>query len=382
MPKAIFCLYSRSDNAAEQTLQNWQRAYSRQGWETTVLSHEHGSGFAHEILLGRPRWWPWLTWRLHGVRCVSEEVAKQPDFFIAWFGFPQKILERIRSSRRLKEYGDRQRVVFGSSGKGGPDSIGIFPNERKFSGKTRCGMARPKLSAGETYDLRCGGEKNPYHWLMHAVVPLAICRRPENFQVLLNSDPNPMQLGSLRMMGIGSEQILTQPPRRQAVGLPQRSVDLADAIKILREQFGHNRGGGPQASPIYISRKDACYRRLMNEQAIFSLPEKIRPRPVVMSEKTWEEQLLIFQSTRMICGVHGAAFVFIVFSPQGSTIIEMFPGGYERNHFRHLADLCGVRWERVDCEIIGRQGRRCREADLRLGRTGLHELEAHLESLV
>jgi hypothetical protein len=55
MPKAIFCLFSRRDKEAEKKIQAWQKAYSRQGWETSILSHEHGAGFADEIRLGLVR---------------------------------------------------------------------------------------------------------------------------------------------------------------------------------------------------------------------------------------------------------------------------------------------------------------------------------------
>ena len=274
----------------------------------------------------------------------------------------------------------RQKAAFGLRGFREARLPRILSAVKRNLGKTAVRLASPKLEAGAIYDLRCGGEKNPYHWLMHALVPLALCRWPSDFRVLLNPDPNPMQTGSLRMMGLGPEKILTQPPPEKVQTLPAASVEAADAVRILRKIFGNRPTRSSWPKSTYVSRKDAHYRRLLDEARLRTLPPDIRPGWVVMSDKTWEEQLEIFQTSRLVCGVHGAAFVFIVFSPPGSTLIEMFPGGYERNHFRHLAEICGMRWERLDCEPIGRQGRRCREADLMLGEQGLQHLQACLES--
>lgn len=380
MPRALFCLYSRNDDNAEKKLQEWQRAYSRRGWETTVLSHQHGPGFVHEIRLGRPRWWPWLAWRLHGARQVAEEIAKQSDFAVLWCGFPARLLQSIRSDRRLTIPQSRQKIAFGRWATGDARPPHVSCPKKESLGKTALRQASPRLEKGVIYDLRIGGEKNPYHWLMHAIVPLELCRRPADLRVLLNPDPSPMQVGSLRMMGIKPGQILTHLPRRDVRTLPARSVKLAEAVRILRKTFGNRPARPARPESIYISRLDAQYRRLLDEPRLASLPPGIRPRLVVMSEKPWEEQLEIFQKSRVVCGVHGAAFVYIVFCPPGSKLIEMFPGGYERNHFRHLAEICGLQWERIDGEPIGRQGRRCREADLRLGDRGLQHLRICLES--
>jgi len=380
MPRVIFCLYSRRDLIAEKKLQKWQRHFSRKGWATSILSHQHGPGFADEIRLGQPRWWPWLAWRLHGIRGVVEEISKQPDFSVLWCGFPERLRRRICLDPKLKLPHPRHKVAFGLRGVREARLPRIFSAVKRNSGKTGGRLPSPRLKSGAIVDLRCGGEKNPYHWLMHAIVPLALCRWPSDFQVLLNPDPNPMQTGSLRMMGLGPEKILTGPPREKVQTLPAVSVGLAEAVVILRKTFGNRprRSSWPQST--YVSRRDAHYRRLLDEARLSSLPPSIRPGGVVMSEKTWEEQLEIFQTSRLVCGVHGAAFVYIVFCPPQSKLIEMFPGGYERNHFRHLAEVCGVRWERIDCQPIGRQGRRCREADLKLGDPGWQHLQACLES--
>jgi len=380
MPRALFCLFSRRDKEAEKKVQAWQKAYSRQGWETSILSHEHGAGFADEIRLGRPRWWPWLAWILHGVRRLSNEVTKQRDFRVVWCGFPPALLQRIRGNPSWMVPANRQRTAFGPAGTGESRIGRIAPALLSPNRPAGRSLSRPRLRGAEVYDLRCGGEKNPYHWLIHAVVPLAVCRHPAGLRVLLNEDPNNMQLGSLRMMGFQPDQILTVPPRQTPRRLPEIPVPLPQAVRVLRQCFGKGCSSASLSQSIYVSRKDANYRRLLDEEKIVSLPASIRPKFVVMSEKTWDEQLEIFKGAQVVCGVHGAAFVFIAFCPPASRLIEMFPEGYERNHFRHLAEICGLHWERIDCETRGRQGRRCREADLRLGRKGLSMLQDRLEA--
>lgn len=375
MPRVLFCLYSRHDKAAEQKLQAWQCAYSRAGWDTTVLSHAHGPGFVHELRLGRPRSLPAVAWLLHGREKIMEELGKEPDLRVFWCGFPLPILSLLRRRMVPPRARDPFYVAFGRKGRSEAKPPSIVPPPSTKAGNGGVFSPAPILEEGTVYDLRCGGEKNPYHWLMYSLAPLARCRRHARFQVLLNPDPNAMQIGSLGMLGLAQGQILTHPPARGTKGLPGETLSPAEAVQTLRNELGSKIADPPSSVDwLHVSRRDAVYRRLLDEDAIGSVLPEIRPLTVVMSELAWEEQIAFFRGARVVSGVHGAAFVFILFGVPGATLVEFFPGGYERNHFRALAGLCGLHWEKICCVPVGRQGRRCREADLRLGPQGLRQL--------
>jgi len=375
MPRVLFCLYSRRDEVAEQKLQAWQCAYSRAGWETTVLSHAHGPGFVHELRLGHPRTLPAVAWLLHGPAKISEEIRKEPDLRIVWCGFPVRLLSFLRRRVVPPRSRDLSAVAFGRKGcLEAPEQL-IGPPSSAVDGNAVVFSPAPILQEGVVYDLRCGGEKNPYHWLMYSLAPLARCRRTAQFHVLLNPDPNPMQIGSLRMLGLADGQLLNELPAHGVQPLPGKRLSTAEAANILRSEF-IPKIPGPASSTewLHVSRRDAHYRRLLDEDAVPSVDPRISPVTTVMSEHPWEQQIAFFRGARVVSGVHGAAFIFILFCLPGTTLVEFFPGNYERNHFRLLAELCGLHWEKICCVPVGRQGRRCREADLRLGPQGLRQL--------
>lgn len=96
--------------------------------------------------------------------------------------------------------------------------------------------------------------------------------------------------------------------------LREKYTELAQHRATLQSEFG---------SKIYVSRKMARARKVVNENEVIALLEKNGFKEVCFESFTFFEQVLICsQSTQMI-GVHGAGLTNMVFMPKGSHVLEL-----------------------------------------------------------
>lgn len=90
---------------------------------------------------------------------------------------------------------------------------------------------------------------------------------------------------------------------------------------------------GAQASPekrIYVSRSDADFRRVLNEDDLYAqLFQKFGFEKVVLSELSFAEQKQLFYESRIIVSAHGAGLANLIFCRLGTSIIELTPKGHQ-----------------------------------------------------
>jgi len=78
---------------------------------------------------------------------------------------------------------------------------------------------------------------------------------------------------------------------------------------------------------IFISRKDAVMRRILNEEELLEVLEKYGFQQYVLEQMTLEEQIELFYNAEVVIGSHGAGFSNIIFSEK-IHIIELFPSKF------------------------------------------------------
>jgi hypothetical protein len=128
---------------------------------------------------------------------------------------------------------------------------------------------------------------------------------------------------------------------------------------------------------VYISRRDAQCRRVVNEpeQTAVFLQKGVETH--TLRGMAAADQVRLFAAARTIIAPTGAALVHLLFAPQGAQVIELFPAGFERevlHVYQPICDLLGLRYRRVDCESIPNLP----EPDLLLRRETIEEIHAAL----
>lgn len=78
---------------------------------------------------------------------------------------------------------------------------------------------------------------------------------------------------------------------------------------------------------IFISRKDAAMRRILNEEELLDVLKKYHFQEYVLEELTIAEQIELFYDAEVVIGSHGAGFSNIIFSEK-IHVIELFPSKF------------------------------------------------------
>lgn len=205
----------------------------------------------------------------------------------------------------------------------------------------------------------CGLSANVYfHWIIDILPRLDILRRSgfseediDGFYV--NSINKPFQQETLELLGIPLDRVIESDrfPHIQASQLvvPSFASDLGWAtpqtIEFLRSQFlpllskSHSTSSlfssliSSSLERIYISRRSARYRRVINEPELIEMLEKQKFTPIFLEDYPFLEQVRLFSEARVVIAPHGAGLTNLVFCQPTTTVIELFSPNYIRYYY-------------------------------------------------
>jgi hypothetical protein len=81
-------------------------------------------------------------------------------------------------------------------------------------------------------------------------------------------------------------------------------------------------------SKIFIGRKNAGKRLLLNEEEVVLALQKINFKSIYLEDLSVKDQIKLFFNAHEIVGVHGAGLTNLLFSQAGSLVLELFPVNY------------------------------------------------------
>ncbi len=93
---------------------------------------------------------------------------------------------------------------------------------------------------------------------------------------------------------------------------------------------------------IYVSRKNASYRKILNEEEILAVLKKYDFRIVCLENMEFSEQVNLFFKAECVVSAHGAGLSNIVFCKQGAKIVELFSTNYVNPCYWYIAEEVGL----------------------------------------
>ncbi len=116
----------------------------------------------------------------------------------------------------------------------------------------------------------------------------------------------------------------------------------------VRELFKHIWSSSPQIKGkySYISRAKSGRRRLMNESTVLEKLKWLGFSVYNMEDLTLEEQIRLFSSSEVLCGVHSAAFANLVFCQSGTKFMEIFYDNSTHVHYIDISNQCSIQYIR------------------------------------
>ena len=225
----------------------------------------------------------------------------------------------------------------------------------------------PLEVAGTVCSLLAGGGAaigNYYHWLIDSLPRLHLVREAG---LLSSVDYFLVYDKSLRFvrdtmatLGIGPERLLdvaTHPHLRARTLLATSSVrgNLTHtpnwAFDFLRQALlpapAVERTFGPY---LYISRRDAAARRIVNEPELEALLREFGFETHTLTPYSQAEKTALFAQARVVVSPVSAGLANLAFSPAGSQLIELFPQGFVVPDYLEFTSRLGIGHQYLVCD--------------------------------
>lgn len=206
-----------------------------------------------------------------------------------------------------------------------------------------------------------------FHWMVDILPRLDILVNqgyniPEIDWFLINSYRQPFQKETLVKLGIPLEKIIESDryPHIQAKKLIIPS--FSDALGWLSSQglAFHRHHFLPKVksqisswpSRIYISRSQASYRQVLNEQEIINYLKKYDFLSINLESLTIEEQISLFANAQIIIAPHGSGLTNLMFCQPGTTVIELLSPHYIRHYYWVISQQLGLHHYYIKGEVF------------------------------
>lgn len=103
---------------------------------------------------------------------------------------------------------------------------------------------------------------------------------------------------------------------------------------------------------IFISRKNAKNKRLINEEKVIEITKKYNFEIAYPEELTFLQQVKLFSESEYIVGSTGAAFTNILFCPKNAKIMCIIPKKYMFYAYSTIAKILNLQCAFLDAEVI------------------------------
>jgi capsular polysaccharide biosynthesis protein len=209
-------------------------------------------------------------------------------------------------------------------------------------------LPRPEFVAGRVAVISSKAEENYFHWLFDVLPRFDLLgKTPVDYYYVSQSQP--FQRESLMALGISPNKIIASAPEKHlqarellVPSLPGDSGQVTpDSCHFIRNLFLSATDASPVTTRkrLFISRKDAHIRQLLNSDEIFSLLEPLGFIEITLTGRTIIDQAALFASAEVIIAPHGAGLSNLVFCQSNTKVIELFSSDYVHYCYWALSHL-------------------------------------------
>lgn len=195
-----------------------------------------------------------------------------------------------------------------------------------------------------------------FHWIFDILTRLELLRLSGiDFESIdkfvINRYGQKFQIETLTHFGIPREKIIesSKVPHIQAKSLivpslPQLRAyrDARWACNALKQRFINPQDlqSFGKLERIYINRKDAPHRRVVNEDQVISFLEDWGFTSIALESMSFSEQVLCMASAKIVVAVHGAGLSNLVFCNPGTKVLEIFSPAHVQNTYWRISNVC------------------------------------------
>jgi capsular polysaccharide biosynthesis protein len=216
---------------------------------------------------------------------------------------------------------------------------------------------------------------NYYHWMVDLLPRLALLKEvagkfDDVEQILINGCNAPYEKASLTQVGAPLNK-LRYVHRQCRFHIEHAIIPSMDhssrtvapwKIRALRAMIDAAGVANHTSARIYISRRRAAVRRILNEAEFAWLLEKNGFTLVELETMPWSKQVSLFSNAEMILAPHGAALANLVFCRPGTLVAEIGTRAGYREFYWRLAASASLQYRFVEAQPRVRTQLRSRRA--------------------
>ncbi|NEP81005.1 MAG: tetratricopeptide repeat protein [Okeania sp. SIO3B3] len=201
------------------------------------------------------------------------------------------------------------------------------------------------------------GEKNYFHWMFDVVARIDLLRRTDIKidKFIFGNCEKKFQKESLEALGISQDKIIESRLyphiKAQQLIVPSCSAKQREiwvnkwSCEFLRSLFLKPQNiteVSERPKRIYISRKLASWRRVLNEEEVVNLLEKFGFVSLTLESMTIAEQVSYMAAAKVVISPHGAGLTNLVFCSPGTKVIEIFSPKYVNSLYWRISNFCSL----------------------------------------
>lgn len=198
------------------------------------------------------------------------------------------------------------------------------------------------------------GGANYFHWLYNVLSRVALLERAgiprDGLTFLINRLTLPVMGESLEFLGISPDQLVEMD---NSTAIQPESVWVMPCflrtghrrrwiLEWLRAHFLRDTPRGKPTRRLYLSRADAAYRRVVNEDEIMHLLGPLGFEKIATGTLSIFEQSARFAHAEIVIGPHGAGMANLVFCAPGTRVIEFMSADRLRTYMYELSAARGL----------------------------------------
>ena len=194
-----------------------------------------------------------------------------------------------------------------------------------------------------------------YFWLFYHVTRFLLMQMVQNqneVKCFLNKKTNVFQKQTLELLQIDSTDFDYLNPHatkfRQLylpAGIHRQTFTHPGALEWLRGQL-LSTASRPQRR-IFLSRRDATRRRLLNEEAVINRLKVHGFEVIVPTTLSVAEQIEVFSQAEIVVGPHSSGFSNMVFASPKSKLIEIHNPHWNLGFYRSLTWMMGQQHRQI-----------------------------------
>jgi capsular polysaccharide biosynthesis protein len=248
--------------------------------------------------------------------------------------FPASFVAEIRNGRVWGHYNG---AVLTSEGRLIPELSKDMWGSTLHNVYTRLRLPRPRLLKGRTLSLITPEAANNYHHWMIDLLPRAGLAERAGWdlgsfdQILIKDRGHPYQQETLRRIGIDESRLIRvrENDHFQAETLVVPSLHLDNTrvnpadLQYVRQLFLSPILTEPHRR-LYLGRRDARHRRVVNEAQLLSILRPHGFEEVYLSDLSVAEQARLLSEAAVVIGPNGSALANLLFVHPSCRVIELF----------------------------------------------------------